>query len=428
MAQKFSVIGKMNYFSRFPNFIKKTGRKAEGPGPVLRPATCQVLKTAAMPPDTKEPSKAPFIEPSINWDILFEFLQKEKCILCVGPGIFDSAKDGKLETRLASFLKEEEEALGIRVYEDGWFHYLPGANEIDAWQRVKAFYSQPQPTAMEILQKLARIPFHHILNFTPDQKMREAYTSQNLAVDYRFYYKKEPCADDIQKPTKARPLVFNMMGDVEERNSLVLTYDDFYTYLESVFDAKSMSPVLKANIFAADYFVFLGLPFEKWYMHLFMRILRQHAEKRKSKKHAASGHLSDVVETYCYEQYTITFVQEGISKFADDLFEKCKEKGLLKSTEVAAKLKLPFDTLRDLISENEFEKFFVLVLEQLKVLGAAGMDFINMALNLEGQHNALTQKKTLGLLREEEEEVQTNNLRNSLLELVTELEKAFPPG
>jgi Effector-associated domain 11/SIR2-like domain len=379
-----------------------------------------------MPPDTKEPANAPFIESNINWDLLFEFLEKEKCILCVGPGIFDSQKEGKLETRLARFLKEEEEALGIRVYEDGWFHYLPGANEIDAWQRVKAFYSQPQPEAAKVLQKLARIPFHHVLNFTPDQQMKEAYTSQNLPVDYHFYYKKEPCDQGIQKPAKARPLVFNMMGDVDERNSLVLTYDDFYAYLESVFEAKSMSPVLKANVFAADYFIFIGLPFEKWYMHLFMRILRQHAEKRKSKKHAASAHLTDEVESYCYEQYTITFVQEGISKFVDELFKKCEEKGLLKSTEAAAKLQLPFDTLRDLISENEFEKLFATLLEQLKVLGAAGMDFINMALNLEGQHNALKQKKTLGLLREEEEEVQTNNLRSNMLEMISELEKAFP--
>jgi Effector-associated domain 11/SIR2-like domain len=379
-----------------------------------------------MPPDTKEPANAPFIESNINWDLLFEFLEKEKCILCVGPGIFDSQKEGKLETRLARFLKEEEEALGIRVYEDGWFHYLPGANEIDAWQRVKAFYSQPQPEAAKVLQKLARIPFHHVLNFTPDQQMKEAYTSQNLPVDYHFYYKKEPCDQGIQKPAKARPLVFNMMGDVDERNSLVLTYNDFYAYLESVFEAKSMSPVLKANVFAADYFIFIGLPFEKWYMHLFMRILRQHAEKRKSKKHAASAHLTDEVESYCYEQYTITFVQEGISKFVDELFKKCEEKGLLKSTEAAAKLQLPFDTLRDLISENEFEKLFATLLEQLKVLGAAGMDFINMALNLEGQHNALKQKKTLGLLREEEEEVQTNNLRSNMLEMISELEKAFP--
>jgi effector-associated domain 11 (EAD11)-containing protein/SIR2-like protein len=379
-----------------------------------------------MPPDTKEPANAPFIESNINWDLLFEFLEKEKCILCVGPGIFDSQKEGKLETRLARFLKEEEASLGIRVYEDGWFHYLPGANEIDAWQRVKAFYSQPQPEAAKVLQKLARIPFHHVLNFTPDQQMKEAYTSQNLPVDYHFYYKKEPCDQGIQKPAKARPLVFNMMGDVDERNSLVLTYDDFYAYLESVFEAKSMSPVLKANVFAADYFIFIGLPFEKWYMHLFMRILRQHAEKRKSKKHAASAHLTDEVESYCYEQYTITFVQEGISKFVDELFKKCEEKGLLKSTEAAAKLQLPFDTLRDLISENEFEKLFATLLEQLKVLGAAGMDFINMALNLEGQHNALKQKKTLGLLREEEEEVQTNNLRSNMLEMISELEKAFP--
>ena len=263
-----------------------------------------------MPPENNKPSATPFIESSMNWDLLFEFLEKEKCILCLGPRIFDSKKDGKLEARLASYLRKEEETLGIRVYDDGWFHYLPGANEIDAWQRVKAFYSQPQPEAMELLQKLARLPFHHILNFTPGQKMREAFPSQNLPVDYRFYYQKEPCSEDIQKPTKSRPLGFNMMGDVEERNSLVLTYDDFYAYLESVFEAKSMPPVLKADIFAADYFIFLGMPFEKWYMHLFMRILRQHAEKRKAKKHAASGHLSDVVESYCYEQYTITFVRK----------------------------------------------------------------------------------------------------------------------
>ncbi|MCB0636296.1 MAG: SIR2 family protein [Lewinella sp.] len=364
-----------------------------------------------------------------NWDHLLDSLEEGRCIMCLGQEVLSSPAFGRLEERLSGYLSEQEEKIRIRVYQDGWFHYLPDANEVDAWQRVKDFYRLPNPPAEALLRKIARLPGHFFLNFTPDYKLKEAFEEQGFAFNFLSYRKKEPYAPDEDAnrypPTRQQPLVLNMLGEIRKRNSLVMTYNDFYTYLESIFEGNSMSPVLKENIWEADYFIFLGMPFEKWYVHMFMRILQQHETNRHSKKYAANPFLTDEITTHCAEQYTMTFVPTGIQEFVDTFHDKCEKRGLLRSAAQAVELKLPMDELREWIADNQFEQVFDQLIYHLSEIGMPGEDWKKQILQLEGRHNDLKRHIRMGTIDDRDRMVETNRIRAVLIDTVDDLGKQF---
>lgn len=365
------------------------------------------------------------------WDELLESLEEEKCILCLGPGLYSQENEPRLEEQLANFLREKEKELRIRVYDDGWFHYLSGSHHVRAIKKVKEFYKQPTPRVESILEKVAAIPFHFILNFMPDYKMKEAFDNQNFPSSFQSYIKKQPYDKSVDLPTRDNPLVFNMFGEIDKPNSMVTGFDDFYQYLESVFERHSMAPQLLENIFEAEYFLFLGLSFDKWYMHLFMRILKQHSEKKGSAKFAFSLPESDnKIATHCYEQYSMTSIPQDMDKFVDTFYQKCKDKNLLRTAAETPKEEadpmIPFQQLRKYFVNNEFEKIFDSILIALQPASTKAKQWISITFNLQSQFNELKRKKMMNLLREEEHSVQLSTIRKSVLDLTDDLEKAFP--
>ncbi len=379
-------------------------------------------------PETNIRSTATSLLNQDVWEELLDSLEEEKCILCIGPGLYSQLDELRLEQQLADFLREKEEDLRIRVYEDGWFHYLSGSHHIRAVKRVKEFYKRPNPKAESILQKIAAIPFHFILNFTPDYKLKNAFDQQNFQSDFKSYIKKEPFDKNVKVPNKSKPLVFNILGEIDKQNSMVTGFDDFYQYLESIFERHSMSPKLQENIFEAEYFLFLGISLDKWYMHLFMRILKQHSEKKGSAKFAFSLPAEDdKVASHCFEQYSMTSISQNIGKFVDEFHQKCADKDMLRQPTTSEKIPLiPFQELRELFVNNKFEKLFDLVLNALQTGGTTAKEWINLTFNLQSQYNDLKRKRMMNLLREDDYNIQISSIRKSIIDLTTDLENNYP--
>jgi hypothetical protein len=265
----------------------------------------------------------------INWEILLHELKSGKCVLCLGPDIYSLSEDNRLEHQLAQTLRSKADKLGIRVYDDGWFHYLEEHDEVATWFAIKKFYDENLPaTADDFLRKLTGLPFHMIINFSPDYKLRKIYEDEGRAFNFASLLKNPTGDDEASKEPRGsaeRTLIYNMVGEIEEKDSLVMTYDDLFSYMEAIFERKRMPEYVKRMIQQATYFIFLGMPLDKWYFHLFMRLLNQHRNKRKTKRYSASSWFNDDNATFCEEQYTITFVREGIAPFVDQLVSHYKE-------------------------------------------------------------------------------------------------------
>ena len=253
-----------------------------------------------------------------------------------------------------------------------------------------------------------------------------------MSGDFSSYAKNTPAEKDSPKPTRQRPLVLNMVGELNKRNSLVMTYDDFYDYLKSVFDGKSMGDKLKEDILEADYFIFIGLSFDKWYTHLFMRILdhynSQQHRKRSSKKFAANRFLNDMVATHCVEQYTMTFVPNGIEAFVDRLHQKCQERGLLRTAATKLRLDLDFKLMKELVAANEFPKVFMQLKSALYNLGAIAKEDFDKVILLEAQYNELQSENLKGKLSFDEATRKLAVIRDELLKFISMLEKKYGAG
>ena len=257
---------------------------------------------------------------ALNWDILLHELESGKCILCVGPDIFSQSDEERVEKKLAEMLRLHSDTLGIRVYDDGWFHYLKDRDELGTWFTIKNFYEQQLPhTAQGIFTDIASLPLHLILNFSPDYRLRDAFQAAGKPFEFACLYKnpemdKSRLKENVEG-THDKPLIFNMLGEIEDKDSLVMTYDDLFGYMAAIFEYKRMPQNVKLKIQNATHFIFLGMPLDKWYFHLFMRVLNMHRARGKSKRFAASYIVDAGNATFCEEQYTLTFVQDNISAF-----------------------------------------------------------------------------------------------------------------
>ena len=352
-------------------------------------------------------------------EILLQNILDKKCVLIVGPNFYVVPKKNAapLEKQLASFLKKQEEKLGIRVYDDGWFHYTSEAEELDTYEQVKKFFEKPNVKLNSLLEKLVQIPFHIIINLTPDNRICQSMDKLSIPHSFSSYKRSQAYKSEgkFVFPSIKKPIVYNVMGELSDRNSLVMTYDDFYSYLESVFNGKSMPPKLKELILETDYYLFLGMPFDKWYMHLFMRVLKQHVNKEKKKKYSLNFQLDDRKTLDCYEQYRLYFVSSQIDKFVESLFSYCQDSGSLRMDISNNNRDINLKHLKNLVSENEFEDLFDTI---ERTLGEDEEEFVNEMFILKGEFNTYKKSSLQGVSTNEELDKKLNRLRKNCLEFL----------
>ena len=199
-------------------------------------------------------------------------IKSGRCILCLGPEVFNQYGEGKLEERLARYL-DVENAPQIKVYEDGLFFFRPRQARTVAEIKMEQFFKETDFSAAEaLLEKIARIPFHFIIISTPDNLLLQTFKRLQFNVSSGYYWKNHPPEREVKVPTRQQPLVYNMLGSIEHPESLVLTHDDLYGYMESIFGKVSMPRNLKYHITNnAKQLLFLGIPFDRWYMQMILR-------------------------------------------------------------------------------------------------------------------------------------------------------------
>jgi len=304
------------------------------------------------------------------------------------------------------------------MYDDGFLYFRSLAKKTLSFLPIKEFYNSPRPETDAILEKIARIPFHFIITLLPDDRIAEAFRRQLFAYRKSFYFKKNP-AEPIPKPTAQMPVIYNILGNIEKQDSLVLTHDDLFDYLESVFQQRSMAETLKTEIREAKNFIMLGLPFDRWYMHLLLRLLSLHVNAQLVKY--ADGHgRNEIVTSWCQDEFQINFISSNISEFIDTLEQKCAGKKMLREPiqqEEGAKLNI----IRQLIGQDELEKALTKLDEFLRLFGTETKEHQDDILHISGSLRRLKKKKRNGVLSENQINQERNRIRVDLLEVISEV-------
>jgi hypothetical protein len=345
----------------------------------------------------------------IEWDTLLDNIASGRTILCLGAELFTF--DGvQLDERLRQAVGAQ-----VKAYDDGLF-YFGGGSDIVAYSKIKRTWQQPVPGLEALLAQVARIPFQVLISLTPDRFLKQAFDQQGLACQHAVYVRRKP-APEIDPPGPGLPLVYQFLGELDQRESLVLTHDDLYDFFESVIEHRSMPELLKTRIREAYNFIFLGLPFDKWYMQLLLRVLGQHTNKN-ALKYAANHALSSQTQAFCFEQFNIFSVPVQTGPFVAELYQRCEAAGILRGAGASASPKARFlallkqDRLREALDE---------LLDRYESLLPPDTEGLNLLIGLSGRLSRLEQKQGLGSISHDNAQVERAQLRESLVGFIQEM-------
>lgn len=362
------------------------------------------------------------MNPTIDWNITIKTILQEKCILVVGPEVF-TVDQNPIEKQLRDSLMISSDN-AITEYEDGLYFFKEPSYKTRFCYRLEDFYENKFETTKGLFDKLARIPFHFILNLTPDKLLFSTLHESDNNYDYDFYWKNHPPSIEKFSPSKNQPLVYNMFGSIDEHESLVLTHNDLYDYFESIFQSQSMHNNLKCNIRDANNLVFLGVRFDRWYMQILLRILYLHTNK-KILKYAANLNIEDNIRTLCYDHFRISIIPAKIDEFIDKLYEECDKQGVLKKLGDEQKtygLAQRKNNIKQLLAADNIEESIDEIYDLVKVHSEPDKEELeNLLLIIQGRRTRLQKKIMEGgtdnatITRDE------NRIRTDLLNLVNQI-------
>ena len=350
----------------------------------------------------------------IQWRFIADKIREEKCVLVLGPEVYRIADSGQsCQEALIEHLKLGSNPNIHRYYpEDEFFLFDESYKRTLVCHQIKSFYESQQPS--NDLLTLARIPFHLYLTVTPDTLLQKAF--DQLQFTYQSgYYKRNKDPHLIKSPSRKTPLVYNVIGSVQSEESIVLSHDDLFDYFKSVFAQQSMPEKLKMQLKDVKNFIFLGIPFDKWYMHLLLRELEIHNRRYEFTRYAAGQSRNEQVAAFCLDQFQIQFISHHISDFIQELFQQFDESELRQAegdnTSDAARAK-------QLLTRGDLEQ----ALEVLEDC-TEDTDLQDDIIQLSGRYGKFKRRVVRGILRHEEKTVLENNIANDLLTMIREVEK-----
>ena len=146
---------------------------------------------------------------------------------------------------------------------------------------------------------LASLPVKTYITINPDNLLTDALRDAGRAPEVDLFhwtddgdvewptsiFKTEP----NYRPTAERPLVYHLFGQLGQRDSVVLTEDDYFTYLVAISRGEEQVPPCVTRAWNKETLLFLGFRIADWHFRvLFQSIMKQEGSlARKQKPHVA---------------------------------------------------------------------------------------------------------------------------------------------
>jgi hypothetical protein len=370
-----------------------------------------------------------------DWDLIAGAIREQKCILFVGPGIFASEKYPRLIDRIAEYLTKDSGGLIKKFYKsDGLFAFSDPTAKTKASFALKKFFQEEDfSEARELLQKIAEIPFSMIFSLTPDDLLLQAFSQIKVVPQHDLYLKNQPPrqADKTISPTVNSPLVYNMFGYIQNRDSLVLTHDDLFDYFNSILAESSMHSDVKEMIKKMEVYIFLGVSFDKWYMRLLLKMLYRLQGRDEFLRFANETLLEEDIRTLFSDQYRIEFVPRQVSDFINQLHKHFEEKGLLRKESeekpgIAQQLKAQVGEGQVGEAVSGLQSYLDSHLSENPNLPESSIEMISglssEILQLRSMLRRLENRKRQGIISEDKADLEMNQITHSLIGYLDEVE------
>jgi len=220
-----------------------------------------------------------------HWNVLLDAIECGSCIpmlgadLCVvGEGGARTNLDVDLSHELAAIVEEDR---NVQVAAPGDFSLVAQAFE-NAFSRselvsvCKAFYESRSQAGHQdpTLDALTSLPFPLFITSRHDTLLQSALERQGKAPrvkSYHFRGDRPPALRDLGSVEE--PLVYQLYGTFEDRNSLVITESDLLDFLRAVMAAVPGLPVDLCNLFQNNNVLFLGFGLGSYRLRVLLHAL-----------------------------------------------------------------------------------------------------------------------------------------------------------
>lgn len=178
------------------------------------------------------------------------------------------------------------------------------------------------------LQMLAGLPFKIFVTTNYDLLLESALRKfdKDPAI---FVYNPSPnelTRDMEEDPTEDRPLVFKMHGDLDARESIVITDEDYITFVQRMSDKDALHPVPQTIRYRMKQWptFFVGYSFRDYNLRLIFRTLRWRVDPANFPQSFSVDNNPDMLflRVYQNERHFITYITKDLWTFVPRLFEE----------------------------------------------------------------------------------------------------------
>lgn len=351
----------------------------------------------------------------LDWELLIDDIRDEKCVLVLGAEAYLNENNQSIHDLAFQHLDIENNAGILRYYEsDNLFLFEEGYKRRFC-NRLRKFYETQTPPT--ILHKLARVPFHLWLVGTPDFLAPTVFEQNNF--NFQFdYFSKEQKPSGIEHISSSNPLIYNVFGNIKDEESLVMTHNELFEYFESLFAQRGIPSALKNTLYNTKQFLFVGVPFDRWYFQVLLRLLNIRRDFNKIQSFAASQTDKEEVLTFCRDQFNMNFVHKNLHDFVDTLLKKCQEFDLpLRNiaTAESANALTPFSKAEKALKEGKPNESIQIVMDYVE---EKDDELFRLALSLLSRFNRLRMKIAAGVMDSRDEKTAFAEITNSTIDLI----------
>lgn len=173
-----------------------------------------------------------------------------------------------------------------------------------------------------ILYHLSQLPFKLIVNFSPDESLRQLWEQYDK--DHRFvHYQPGKELPDLPLDADHPPLLLNVLGSAaSDGGRFLYTHADFYRYLSK---ARLPSQV-KSEIQQAVHLLFVGFDFRRWYTRLLLFMLEFHDQKKMRHLQVNPFLFEEEIKRFLEAQFSLSSVEHDYLGFAQALSGQARAK------------------------------------------------------------------------------------------------------
>jgi len=281
---------------------------------------------------------------------LTDRVQVGQCILFLGAGVHVAPPASSRYT----YPDEHRPLIGGDLSEHlagdcGFRNEFPGESLRDL-QRVSLCYETTKGfgrnALMEVLRRqltegrkpsaalnmLAELPFSIVVTTNYDHLLESALRGQGKEPDIFVYNPDsgEPTLDARADPTLQRPLVFKMHGDIDKGSSIVITDEDYITFVQRMSDKESLHPVPQTVRYRMKQWptLFVGYSLRDYNLRLLFRTLRWRVDAADIPPAFSVDQQPDplVVRVLQNNLKFVTFIAQDLWTFIPRLYKDVLEK------------------------------------------------------------------------------------------------------